>query len=306
VGQFRMVNRGKVVLEGNKLSSDSVIVVGIVRDIGKTIKRDIEKIGKSLSFFREVHWFLVESGSSDNSKEILQGLSNENMNLNYISIGEFSDSEEMRTENMATARNQYLSYLRKENRMKNYSYVIIADFNLLNKKISRESILSSWERTDWDVVTANQSGRYYDIWALRHPLWSPNDCWEHHAFLRRYVKLPEKAVTYSMRSRMLNIPKNSEWIRVESAFGGLAIYRPQILQPESLYIGKTPDGHRICEHVPFHKSLADMGARIYVNPSMINTRYTDHSLRLSYFSTILRILSYPKKVFDSLIHRNLS
>jgi hypothetical protein len=301
-----MVNRGKVVLEGNKLSSDSVIVVGIVRDIGKTIKRDIEKIGKSLSFFREVHWFLVESGSSDNSKEILQGLSNENMNLNYVSIGEISDSEELRTENMATARNEYLSYLRKENRMKSYSYVIIADFNLLNKKISRESILSSWERTDWDVVTANQSGRYYDIWALRHPLWSPNDCWEHHAFLRQYVKLPEKAVTYSMRSRMLNIPKNSEWIRVDSAFGGLAIYRPQILQPESLYIGKTSEGHRICEHVPFHKSLADMGARIYVNPSMINARFTDHSLRLSYFSTILRILSYPKKVFNSLIHRKLN
>lgn len=290
-----MSNGESEIIEANKLSSDSVIVVGIVKNIGKTIKRDLEKLEESLGFFKEVHWFVVESGSSDNSKAILEELAKQNSNFNYKSINIIADSELMRTENMAKARNKYLAFLRNTSRINDYSYVIVADFNLLNKKISRKSLLSSWEQTDWDVVTANQSGPYYDIWALRHPLWSPNDCWEHHAFLRKYVKFPEKATTYAMRSRMLTIPRNSEWIKVDSAFGGLAIYKSKILKSGSLYSGKNSQGQRICEHVPLHNHLTNEGARIFINPGMINARYTDHSRRMTFRYFMYRASLYPYK-----------
>ena len=293
------------IIEENGLSLDTVMVLGIVKNISKTLRRDLEKIGKSLNFFKEVHWFLVESGSSDDSKSVLAELAIEKSNFKYLSIDISSDSEGSRTENLAKARNEYLKYIRGENRIGSYSYVIIADFNLLNSKVSEESILSSWSRTDWDVVTANQSGPYYDIWALRHPLWSPNDCWEHHSFLMQYIRVPEKAVSYSMRSRMLKIPKNSDWIRVVSAFGGLAIYKSKILNSAYVYDGTDANGKKICEHVPFHESLNEAGAKIFVNPAMINTKYTDHSRRTTIPFRLHRISLYPFKVFKKLLNKKI-
>jgi hypothetical protein len=174
--------------------------------------------------------------------------------------------------------------------------VVIADFNNLNRKLNQAAVKSCWDYENWDVVTANQSGRYYDIWALRHPLWSPNDCWEALDFYRSHVKFPELALTYSLRSRMIKISRESKWIPVESAFGGIAIYRSTVLKTPAIYSGRGTDHLPICEHVPFHHLLRENGARIFINPKFINTRITDHSRRLSLLYTALRILRYPFKI----------
>ena len=148
------------------------------------------------------------------------------------------------------------------------------------------------------MVSANQSGRYYDVWALRHPLWSPNDCWEELEFRRRYIKFPELALAYSIRSRMIKIPKNSKWIEVDSAFGGLAIYKSELFSLDGKYSGLTSEGRKTCEHVEFHKSLTESGKRIFINPRLINARITDHSRRMSLTFSTLRILNYPIKLLQ--------
>jgi TfoX/Sxy family transcriptional regulator of competence genes len=206
---------------------------------------------------------------------------------------------------MAQARKSYLIYLRNKPDIKKFPYVVIADFNLLNNKITAKGVLTSWIRNDWDVVTANQSGKYYDIWALRHNLWSPNDCWRHHAFLREYLKFPELAITYAIRSRMLKIPKNSGWIKVQSSFGGLGIYKTETLMKENFYKGTDTEGNIICEHVPFHEYLSNEGSKIFINPGMINTRYTDHSRRITLLPTIIRITSFTK-IFRNKFRRKSS
>lgn len=269
----------------------SVIVVGIVRDIEKSLSQDIERLTKALSKFSRIDWHLVESGSADASVTVLQQYANTLANFSFQHLEHLDNLS--RTENMAQARNAYLKYLRADSRLDQYDFVIIADFNNLNKKISVSAVHSCFKRDDWDVVTANQSGRYYDAWALRHPIWSPNDCWEQHAFYRKYSRFPESAITFSMRSRMLRIPRDSEWIEVDSAFGGFAIYRSSVLTSQSNYSGITPDGKRVCEHVPFHSALKLDGATIFINPALINARITDHSRRLSPLFTFLRICRYP-------------
>ena len=285
------------------LQEKPVLVVGIVKNIEKTLKKDIKNIGKALSFFQDVHWFLVESDSSDKSKQILSELKNENKNFFYTSIDIPNKSYEFRTERMATARNRYLDYIREHINLVEYPYIVIADFNLLNKQISVESVLSSWSRGDWDVVTANQSARYYDIWALRHPLWSPNDCWEQHEFLKKYIKIPEIVNSYSLRSRMIKIPKDSNWIEVDSAFGGFAIYRSSFFQNNAFYNGKNDAGNMICEHVAFNRKIKELGARMFINTNLINAHYTDHSRRLTVFFTFLRLLKYAnvKKIKRSIL-----
>jgi hypothetical protein len=271
----------------------SVIVVGIVRDIEKSFNQDFHRFSKALSRFSRVDFHLVESGSTDGSVDVLDDFANKVESFTYKHLE--LQSSLSRTENMALARNSYLDFLRSESRLDKYEFVIMADFNNLNNRLTATAVESCFSNNLWDVVTANQKGRYYDAWALRHPLWSPNDCWEQHTFYRKYTKFPETAVTYSMRARMLRIPSDSEWIEVDSAFGGFAIYKSSILDSKANYLGITEEGKRICEHVPFHLALKSKGARIFVNPALINARITDHSRRLSPLSTLLRICRYPLK-----------
>lgn len=280
------------------LQEKSVLVVGIVKDIEKSLKRDIKNISKALGFFKDVHWFLVESDSSDNSKLTLLDVKNAHNNFNYVSIADLNKSYSFRTEKLAFARNKYLTYIKEQIDPIEYPYVVVADFNLLNNKLSIESVLSSWCRTDWDVVTANQSARYYDVWALRHPLWSPNDCWEQHEFLKKYIKIPEIINSYSLRSRMIKIPKDSDWIEVDSAFGGFAIYKSSFLLNDVHYEGKNDVGNMICEHVPFNRKIKELGARIFINTNLINTHYTDHSRRMTIFFSFFRLVRYlnPSKI----------
>lgn len=275
------------------LKHEKIIIVGIVRNVEKTIAKDLERFEEAFAMFGEIQCFLVESGSSDNSKKVLEDYSKRRSGFSYLLI-ELAEGLS-RTENMAIARNGYLDYLRTNQKFREFKYVVIADFNNLNNKINYESVESCWTNNEWDVVSANQSGRYYDVWALRHPLWSPNDCWEELEFRRRYIKFPEIALAYSIRSRMIKIPKNSKWIEVDSAFGGLAIYKSELFSLDAKYCGLTSDGTKTCEHVEFHKSLRESGKRFFVNPRLINARITDHSRRMSLAFSVLRILNYPIK-----------
>ena len=174
------------------------------------------------------------------------------------------------------------------------------DFNGLNNKISKESIESCFENDLWDVCTANQSGPYYDIWALRHELWSPNDCWESHRFFRQYMKSPEKALFTSLHSRMITISQNSRWIEVDSAFGGMAIYKKNVFI-HGIYSGLNDSGLPICEHVPFHNKIKENNYKIFINPKFINSNKTDHSKQFSIGAKIRRKILYPIKLlkFDN-------
>lgn len=278
------------------LNERPVVVVGIVKNIEKTLKKDIQILSKALGFFREIHWFLVESESNDKSVSVLSEFKKTNNNFDYQSLGTSLKDSTTRTDVMARARNAYLAYLREKLDQNEFPYVVVADFNLLNNKLSRNSVLTSWSNDNWDVVTANQSGPYYDIWALRHTLWAPNDCWEHHRFIRNYVRFPESALTFSIRSRMLRINKKSNWIKVDSSFGGFAIYKSQFLLMSNHYEGLDENGKMVCEHVTFHKKLTDNGARIYINPAMINTKYTDHSRQITFWPTVIRFMKNLKKL----------
>jgi hypothetical protein len=200
---------------------------------------------------------------------------------------------------MARARNVYLNELRNNPEYSKCNYVIVADFNNLNNLINSSAIESCFTRDDWDVCCANQDGPYYDIWALRHPLWSPNDCWQELDFLRKYIKFPERALYAALQSRMIKIPKDSEWIEVESAFGGLAIYKREAMN-ESNYSAFDDSGKITCEHVPFNLGLRLKNKRILINPALINTKYTDHNSETKITRKLLRFLKYPFKYFGQL------
>jgi hypothetical protein len=269
------------------------VVAGVVRDIGNTIEKDISRFRSIFEPLGEIKFVLVESNSVDNSVQKLEEISKSDKNVNFISLGP-SKTSLKRTERIAEARNTYLDFIENRSDLKEVDFLVVSDFNNLNNKLTTDAIRHSLELDGWDVCTANQSKRYYDIWALRHPLWSPNDCWQQLEFYRKYNLGPSAALNASVQSRMLRIPRNSDPIEVDSAFGGFAIYKMDIVG-DAKYSGLDAYGNQICEHVPFHKSLKEKGFSIIINPNLINAGWVDHTNQTRLIWKLLRFAKYPIK-----------
>lgn len=279
-------------IRDNKLT---ILVTGIVRNVASTIEHDVIVIEKALRDFHSIKWFLVESDSEDDTLNQLTSLSQKYDNFRFTTLGIIQNPAESRTVGMAKARNRYLQELKENADYHNVDILAVSDFNRVNSKLTRDAVNSCFDIEIWDACFANQLGRYYDIWALRHPIWSPNDCWQQLSFYRKYYKFPEFALAASVKSRMIRIPKRSEWIEVDSAFGGFALYRPDAIG-KAVYEGLTADGKAICEHVPFHAEMRRNHKKLFINPDLINAKSTDHSFRINIISSMFRIAKYPLKL----------
>lgn len=273
-----------------------VLIVGIVKDVASTIAKDMERLNAAFSRFQRISWFLVESNSGDRTRETLSRIKQKNPEFDFVTIDSVAQNDKFRTVALAEARNRYLAEVIQNPKFKSLDFVVVSDFNNLNNRLTKLAVDSCFTgEVEWDVCCANQEGPYYDIWALRHPLWSPNDCWEAHAFFREHTLFPETALVKAVNSRMIKIKRTSNWIEVDSAFGGIAIYRRGIFV-QGEYVGVNANLHPICEHVPFHISIRSHGAKIFINPEFVNLRKTDHSSRSRFDYKMLRILKYPVKL----------
>lgn len=269
------------------------VVAGVVRDVFNTIESDINRLRKALGPIGDVKFVLIESNSTDQSVAKLERLSRNDSDVNIVSLG-ISNNSLHRTEKIAEARNAYLDFIIQSEDLIKADYLVVCDFNNLNKLITTEDIKQSLSLKDWDVCTANQSKRYYDIWALRHPLWSPNDCWQQLEFYRKHNLNPGVALNAAVQSRMLHIARDAEPISVDSAFGGFAIYKMRSIG-NARYSGKDNFGNPICEHVPFHQSLKENGKNIIINPNLINAGWVDHTNETRIPWKLLRMSRYPFK-----------
>jgi hypothetical protein len=257
-------------------SDSNLLVVGVVRDCAAHLKQDVDRIGRALAGFASLRWFVVESDSNDSTAKALEEFSTSVSNFQYVSLGRLRDKIPRRTERLAFCRNVYLSEIEKCEDYQNVHYVIVADLDGVNTLIATEGVKSCWNQKDWDVCTANQSGAYFDVWALRHNDWSPNDCWAQKLFLDKYCTSHEHTSFAAVYSKMISIPPESDWIQVESAFGGFAIYRRDVIRGAK-YVGLTTAGNEICEHVPFHLTIGNQGGKIFINPKLINGSFNEHS-----------------------------
>jgi len=265
------------------------LVVGLVRDCASTLKSEVSLLKAALAKAKNVYWLLIESDSTDETLATLEETARHLDNFRFISLGALGAELSLRTERLAFCRNAYLNELCTNQLYHDVQYVIVADFDGLNTRITEEAILSCWERKDWDVCTANQDGPYYDIWALRHDDWCANDCWAQHRFLSRYEADEGRLMYACVYAKMITLPFNAEWVEVDSAFGGLAIYRRKAIE-QANYIGLNDEGAEICEHVLFHRQLRQRGYRIFINPKLINAEYTPQTEDLSATRRLSRLI----------------
>lgn len=252
------------------MAFNNILVAGIARNCGKFITNDIERLEKALNDYNNVQFLIIESDSSDNTLGKLEYLKNTIHGFHFITLGALKNQYPKRTERLAFCRNKYLEELENNKLFQNTEYVLVADLDGTNELLTKENLSSCWEINDWDVCTANQKGYYRDIWALRHPLFSPNDCWEAYRFLVNELGVKSKQATQkALKSRKLWFPSHLKPFEVDSAFGGLAIYKRYVLY-NVRYVGVCDNGSEVCEHVSLNKQIKEKGCKIYINPKLIN------------------------------------
>ena len=221
----------------------------------------------------------------------------ENVEFAFVTLGNLRKQYPKRTARIAKCRNRYLQELRANKKYNNIDYVVVADLDGVNSDLTKTAVKSCWKFTEeWDACFANQSKVYYDIWALRHKTWCPNDCWKTYKFLLNHGVSKHRALHAAVYSRMININSNEDPIEVDSAFGGLGIYKKHAILT-SVYIGLDDNEEEICEHVNLHTTMKDKGLRLYIIPSLINCGWIEHSKDLQFTAKIRNRLRYSIKEF---------
>lgn len=237
------------------------------------VRENMEKIG---SFFDDYRIIIVESDSDDGSPHHLGIWAKENDRMEFESLGKIRDSFPWRTHRLALARNWILDIINRK-----YSdwyddpdtYMVMMDpDDICFYPI--DGFLSSWESEvgdDWEVMTANQKEDYYDIWALRGN-GCDYDCWIRGTIEGLpFHEIKEKYVT----PHTVPIPPGPP-IRVDSAFGGLGIYKMRAIKG-CRYVGDQEiDGkkYEVADHVGFHEQIRNRGGRVYINTRLYTNNGT--------------------------------
>ncbi len=244
----------------------SVLICGTARNVSGKLDKFVLYTDKAFSGFEKTSYLICESFSSDGTWEKLLALRSNRDDFNCLQDGQIDEREFRRTVRIASARNQLQETIKKN--FENFDYVVMMDLDGVNRNLTRENVESCWQHSEWDGVTANQPLRYYDIWALRAKGWCETDCWNEYAALRKNMS-HKRALKIAVTSKIRSISSNTPPIPVQSAFGGLAIYRMEAFL-SSKYAGVDAEGVELCEHVPFHKGLTDKGFKIFIMPSLVN------------------------------------
>lgn len=264
----------------SKSSPSLFFITGLVRNCSGTLREDVLRLLRSVGPMGRVVWYLVESDSEDGSVDVLRRLKREIPGFDFVSLGNLRGEIPNRTARLAYCRNHAIATFETRDAYADVDYYIVSDFDGINATIDFAAFSSCWAgNVEWDMCCANQDGPYYDVFALRHPVWSPIDCWEQARFLRQYHSDRLWVDDAAVYSKMIKIPRFAEWIMVDSAFGGLAVYHAATVRGHR-YCGGATKGDELCEHVAFHQSMREAGSKLFINPGLINARYTQHTEHL--------------------------
>ncbi len=259
----------------DRTHSKSLLIFGMVRDCGQNLKRNIPAIESIGAYFKDYKVVVLENNSKDNTKEILQGWSAKN-NKVHIFLYDFDESKYK----AIPADEGYFKYFQLNKLQKYYDYrnVLLekvesigydSDYSMLiDMDVAgidvKGAITSFGSDISWDAVTANGYSlspglrrRYHDTFALcEHGM----EGW------KQTIQMVEdyKEIFNFLR-------KGQPFIRVFSAFGGIAIYRTEAIKGLRYepVINNYGQIQVRCEHFALYKAMAEKGYdKVFINPNM--------------------------------------
>jgi hypothetical protein len=266
----------------------NVLVTGTIRNVGDSLKKEFIHLNRELTKIANVTYFLVESDSNDQTRDVLEEIVNSHRRFEYISLGKLDLEIPNRISRIRYCRNKYVEYIRNAKHEQSFDYVFVADLDGMNGKISGKSIRNSIHKMEeWDALFSNQLFGYYDLLALRSPGWVEQDListttqaqeetGNNHILFIRYL-INQIRRQKNIYSKMRIIPFWNQVIKVDSAFGGFAIYKTEIFLKFDYSVETLVDSEE-CEHVTFHRKCVDAGYNLGINPRMINNWFNEYNL----------------------------
>lgn len=269
-------------------------IAGLARNCSINVRRSLNKLVEVSSSFLSRHFVVITNDNADDTDQVLREWCNEVPESTLLSLDGIANAFPDRLERLAFARNNYLIELRRRlSEGRQFDLLLVADLdgpneNLISGPSFEEAIAAA--PSGWGGLFPNQMTAYYDIWALRHKKWCPNDCW---AEVDRATTFPLRnakrraAVRKFLRNRQVHIPTAEEPILVDSAFGGLGIYRTSFISgawyapstegaSHNWYGAPTGGSRHTCEHVYFNTICRRNGAFLYILPSLLNSAPPEH------------------------------
>lgn len=250
---FRMCDSGTTIARRSH-----VTICGMARNIGNILPVTISRLQKIGSNFADYAVVIVENDSEDNTKQVLSDLADKNPGRVVCKIQDFGwehlhGFEASRVERYAILRNQYADIVKQDYRHTDFVLVVDLDCwggwsgqGIANgigwlKKIKSAACMASTSLFQGLQIGTDIHFGHYDTWALRVHGW-------------REGLHPWKTAWLP--------PPGSPPIKVFSAFGAAAIYRPEAFF-ECRY--ESVDGD--IEHAGLHRQMIEKGWEIYLNPA---------------------------------------
>jgi hypothetical protein len=210
-------------LQANTLIESKILICGVGKNVEKgfsNVKSSATTLG---SHFLDYRVIVYENNSQDKTKALYQKWAQENPKVIFLSENlsqNFIDRYvlkvgDYRTQLIARARNIVLDEARKD-AYADFEYLIMADLDEFEPWDIQEILntINHPEHT-WDAVFSNGS---YDTYPLRSPEFCLGPEFLNHM----------KWINYGNRgygSYLRTLINKGKWIKMESAFGGLAIYK---------------------------------------------------------------------------------
>jgi hypothetical protein len=244
------------------------VFTGLARNCAQHLPGVLANLERFAAPYDEAAFVFVVSDSTDDSGALLARWL-EGRRGRVIDLGTLEHQLPRRTERIAHARNAALDEI--ERHSGGHPHLVVADLDdVMAAPVATDAFAAAGRWLDEGPqragVLANAQPRYYDVWALRHEQWCPNDCW-HPIWGRPTHETFEAAKFREVFARQIAIPPRLAPIAVRSAFGGLGIYRLP-LPPDARYRGVDAEGRDVSEHVAFNDALIRAGGQLHIFPAL--------------------------------------
>jgi hypothetical protein len=274
MNRYQHLDYGKFVSnvkDGYKNLADKSVVVGLcARDVEDKIENVLTTFNIFSKLCKRCKIVVFENDSTDNTISVIKRWSFHHGSIEAynekLELPKFGNTRERaRVENLAIVRNKLIDIIKSY--YSDFDYLIISDADL--QTVPVDNIVSSFGHGDFDLMAANGLDIigpyliYYDIWALVED-----------GQTRHYRQIHEA------------FPMHKGLVKVNGAFGGLAIYRicPElfkcryhVIDFEDDEYSKTDPHYKdnifSVEHTGFHFDMRKNGLnKMYINTSMVVLR----------------------------------
>ena len=268
------------------MSNKRAVFTACVKNCAAALPNLLNNISRVSALFAETAFIFVENDSADSTKVVIRDWCRNKTNARFISLDGLDASCPVLTIRLETARNIYLSEICSHFSNFDYLFVLDCDERAVSINLDAVSRAISFLSSDKNCAGAfgNCRSAYYDMWALRHPNYCPGDIWEELCdYALSHNATDEEAFRQSFGRRLFSISPDVPPFEVDSAFGGLGIYKiSSVLRNKRQYVGRKMKGlpagtgetreagWQCCEHVSFNTGFRDLGESLFVLPYLIN------------------------------------